>query len=190
METQVKPEPVPTVGDNTIVLQHVTWSNEFLEQMATIELQVLREGLNLRPFTLNTLISNRLVGIKPSVMAISKQRRTVWYKGILARMEVTPPEQPESQVGCATVGLENVVELIATPEPIVMPDPVARAGDELQEDLVSTQVNSQPDRTDPLVTDRAEMFRVFFEVETQELELIWDDEPELGITDDPRLLDL
>ena len=71
-----------------------------------------------------------------------------------------------------------------------MPDPVARAGDDLQEDLVSTQVNSQPDRTDPLVTDRAEMFRVFFEVEKQELELIWDDEPELGITEDPRLLDL
>ena len=106
VETQVEPEPVPTVCDNTIVLQHVTWSNEFLEQMATIELQVLREGLDLQPFVLNTLISNRLVGIKPSVMAISKQRRTVWYKGILARMEVTPPEQPESQVGCAIVGLE------------------------------------------------------------------------------------
>ena len=47
---------------------------------------------------------------------------------------------------------------VVTLEPVAILEPVALAGDDLWEDLVNSQVNMQPDRTDPLVTGRAEMF--------------------------------
>ena len=47
---------------------------------------------------------------------------------------------------------------VVTVKPVVILEPVALAGYDLREDLVNSQVNMQPDRTDPLVTGRAEMF--------------------------------